>query len=121
MDEIEAEFPEAVKRTAHSRFRSPTDVSFAASFAQHYAVAVGKAVFGEIETDYVHVESGRLRWHLDRIRLGRGFDTFCINETEVRAGDAEARERLIADFFDEYFPVAAPWESAAVPMPRPQP
>jgi hypothetical protein len=117
MEEIEAEFPEAVDRTLHSRFRSPTDVSFAASFAQHYAVAVGKAVFGEIDTDYVHVESGRLRWHLDRIRLGRQFDTFCINETEVHAGDTAARERLIADFFDQYFPVSAPWESGAGQLP----
>jgi len=110
MEEIEAEFPDAVKRTSHSRFRSPTDLSIAASFAQHYAIATGKAVFGEIHTDYVNVESGRLRWHLDRIRLGHDFDTFCINETEQQAGDVEARERLIRDFFEEYFPVTAPWE-----------
>ena len=54
----------------------------------------GKAVFGDIQTEYVHVESGRLRWHLDRIRLGRRFDTFCINETEDHGtGRRQRRER----------------------------
>ena len=110
MEEIEVEFPDIVKRTSHSRFRSPTDLSIAASFAQHYAVVVGKAVFGEIDTDYVNVESGRLRWHLDRVRLGRDFDTFCINETEQVAGSIEERERMVRDFFEECFPVEAPWE-----------
>ena len=59
----------------------------------------------------MHVESGRLAWHLDRIRLGRDLDTFCINETSDTGGDVERRERMIADFFEEYFPVAAPWEA----------
>jgi hypothetical protein len=120
LEEIEAEFPDVVKRTSHSRFRSPTDLSIAASFAQHYAVATGKAVFGEIDTEYVHVESGRLRWHLDRIRLGRGFDTFCINETEQRAADEQRRECLIHDFFEQYFPVAAPWERDGEHPARPE-
>ena len=34
----------------------------------------------------------------------------CINETEQVGGDVEQRERMIRDFFEEYFPVAAPWE-----------
>ena len=111
MEEIELQFPEIVERTAHSRFRSPTDLSIAASFAQHYALATGKAVLGDIATEYVHVESGRLAWHLDRIRLGRDLDTFCINETSDMGGDVERREQMIADFFEEYFPVPAPWEN----------
>ena len=111
MHELEAEFPEIVKQTAYSRFRSPTDLSVAASFAQHYGFATGRGVLGEIDTEYVHVESGRLDWHLDRIRLGLDLDTFCINETEQDGGDAEDRERRIADFFEGYFPLAAPWES----------
>ena len=73
-------------------------------------------MFGEIDTEYVHVESGRLRWHLDRIRLDRGFETFCINETEAHGGDVEAREHLIGEFFERYLPVAAPWESTLKPM-----
>ena len=111
LEEIGAEFPDIVKQTTYSRFRAPTDLSIAASFAQHYALATQRGVLGTIRNEYVHVESDRLEWHLDRIRLGRYFDTICINETEKRARDAERRERKIRDFFDEYLPIAAPWEA----------
>jgi hypothetical protein len=111
MYEMEAEFREIVERTAHSRFRSPTDLSIAASFAQHYGLATGASVLGSISNEYVHVESGRLSWHLDRIRLGGDLDTYCINETRDHGGGAGAsRERMIRAFFDEMLPVAAPWE-----------
>ncbi|MEP4648681.1 MAG: stealth conserved region 3 domain-containing protein, partial [Ilumatobacter sp.] len=71
MEEMESEFADIVTRTQRSRFRSPTDLSTAASFAQHYALATRRGVLGDVSTEYVHVESGRLRRHLDRIRLGR--------------------------------------------------
>lgn len=111
MADIAAEFPDIVEATSRSRFRSPSDLSIAASFAQHYALATGRAVLGDIRSDYVHVESGRLRWHLDRLLLGQGFDTFCINETAQDPAGMEAREARIREFFEAYFPVAAPWEN----------
>ena len=113
LEEIAGGYSDIVEQTAHSRFRSPTDLSVAASFAQHYALATQRGVLGQINNEYVHVESARLDWHLDRIRLGRSFDTICINETEQRADDAERCERSIRKFFDEYLPIAAPWESDA--------
>lgn len=121
MLELEAEFPDVVTQTAHSRFRSPSDLSIAASFAQHYGFATRRGVLGEIATEYVHVESGRLDWHLDRIRLGRDLDTFCINETEQLGADIAGREQKIHEFFEEYFPIAAPWESDHQALSRPAP
>ncbi len=111
--DIEREFPNEVMRTERSRFRAPTDLSIPSSLAQLYSLATGRGVLGEIVNDYVHVESGRLDWHLDRIRLGRSADTFCINETEQQASDRSATERMIRTFLDDYFPIAAPWESDA--------
>ena len=107
---MDEDFPEQVAATRRSRFRSPADLSVAASLGQHYALASGCAVLGDIDTEYVHVESGRLRWHLDRIRLGRRFDTFCINETRAGRDDPE-REATLREFFEELHPVPAPWES----------
>lgn len=107
--EIEETFPEVVEATRHSRFRSPTDLSLAASFAQHYAFATGRSVTGQIRSEYVHVESGRLSRHLDRIRLDDGIETWCINETQ-HDGSAEGRENTILRFFEEQYPIAAPWE-----------
>ena len=34
---------------------------------------------------------GEAAWHLDRLRLGRRFDTFCLNETETDVDDSDAR------------------------------
>ena len=114
LDEVEREFAEVVGQTAHSRFRSPADLSIASSFAQHYALATGRAVLGEIDVDYVHVESRRLRTHLERLRLGRDRDVFCINET-ADAGEASMRaDAEVRGFLEGYFPVAAPWELSLI-------
>ena len=110
LQQMEAEFSEVVRKTAHSRFRSPTDLSIAASFGGHYGLGVADSVIGQIEAEYVHVESGRLQWHLDRIRLSRRFDTFCVNETRSGTAGAVDREQRIATFYEQMFPIAAPWE-----------
>ena len=110
MAEVEDTFGDVVSATRHSRFRSPDDLSTAASFTQHYAFATQRAVLGDIATEYAHVESARLRWHLDRIRLTGRFDTFCLNETGVAAAGHREREHLLAEFFERMYPVPAPWE-----------
>ena len=107
--EIEERFPEVVARTAHSRFRNPEDLSLAASFAPHYGLATGQAVVGEITAEYVHLESSRLEWTLDRLLLGHGAETFCLNETE-QPGDPERIDQLIGRFLDSYFPIPSGWE-----------
>ncbi|MFW2335260.1 stealth conserved region 3 domain-containing protein [Ilumatobacter sp.] len=107
--EIDEEFPDEIHRTRASRFRAPSDLSVAASFGQHYGLARGQSVLGEIASEYVHVESGRLGWHLDRIRLADDLDAFCINETRDGHGVSE-REAMIEQLFRDCFPVAAPWE-----------
>ena len=109
--DAEAEFCDVVTRTQRSRFRSSEDLSTAASFFQHYALATGRGVIGDVANEYVHVESGRLDWHLDRIRLGDDLDTFCINETSDEHGVDDGREARIRAFFESMYPVAAPWET----------
>jgi hypothetical protein len=110
LDEISREFLDVVTATTHSRFRAPSDLSIAASFGQHYAIATGRAVFGEIVTEYVPVESDRLGWQLDRIRLGSDTQTYCINETGDRPGDHTARDRRVREFMEDVLPLPAPWE-----------
>ncbi len=108
--DAEVEFRDIVHRTQHSRFRSSRDLSTAASFFQHFGLATQRAVFGDVANEYVHVESGRLSWHLDRILLGGDLDTFCVNETNNVDGDHAGREARLASFFEEMYPIAAPWE-----------
>lgn len=108
--DAEKEFADIVGRTQHSRFRSAADLSTAASFYQHFALATERAVLADVANEYVHVESGRLDWHLDRIRLSDDLDTFCINETQDVNGEHEDREARISTFFESMYPIAAPWE-----------
>ncbi|MGB3735844.1 MAG: Stealth CR1 domain-containing protein [Ilumatobacter sp.] len=109
--DAETEFADVIDRTQHSRFRSPNDLSTAASFFQHFALATGCSVLGDVANEYVHVESGRLDWHLDRIRLSEDLDTFCINETSDAHGIDDDREARIREFFASTYPLAAPWEA----------
>lgn len=106
---MERDVQELIDQTRHSRFRSSSDLSVAASFAMHHALARGVAVSGELAAEYVHVESGRLALHLARTQWLGEFDAICINETESPGG-LDDRERRISSFFETCYPVASPWE-----------
>jgi Stealth protein CR2, conserved region 2/Stealth protein CR3, conserved region 3/Stealth protein CR1, conserved region 1/Stealth protein CR4, conserved region 4 len=110
LEEITKRYADEVEATMHRRFRHPDDLSIPASLAGSYGIATGQAVTGSLSVEYVHLESARLRWHLDRLRLGRRFDTFCLNETETETTDRDRSATSIADFLARYFPVPAPWE-----------
>ena len=112
LDELVKRYADEVESTVHHRFRHPDDLSIAASLAGNYGIATGQAVPGRLSVEYVHLESARLSWHLDRLLLGRRFDTFCLNETETEVDTTrQARStRQVADFLARYFPVPAPWE-----------
>jgi hypothetical protein len=110
LDELTERYAAEVASTIEHRFRHPDDLSVAASLAPNCALATGQAVLGELAVEYVHLESARLRWHLDRLLLGRRFDVFCLNETEVTATDRDRVGATVANFLARYFPVASPWE-----------
>ena len=98
LDELVKRYADEVEATMHHRFRHPDDLSIAASLAGNYGIATGQAVTGSLAVEYVHLESARLRWHLDRLRLGRRFDTFCLNETETESTDRDRSATLVAEF-----------------------
>ena len=110
IENLSNEFADVIDATVRARFRSPSDVSVAASFAAHYGALTGRAVPGSLDAAYVHLESGRRSVALDRIGLGRDYDTFCLNETSAVPGDPTERDRQLVDFLERYFPIAAPWE-----------
>ncbi len=106
----EDEAGEAFTATVCSRFRSPSDLSVASSFAQYYALAHGNAVTAPLRAGYAHVESGRLSLLLDYLRLSDDLDSFCINESADDNAGAAERDDRIRQFFDAIFPIPAPWE-----------
>lgn len=112
MSDLEAELADDVERTRGHRFRTAGDLSLATSLAPAVAVASGRGVHAVIGHDYVNIESDRLPLHLARLHWTRGFDTFCLNETEQHDAHPEATAERLARFLTTYFPVASPWEHA---------
>jgi len=109
LERLEQEFATEITATIHSKFRSPHDLSVAASLAQHYGLIQQDSIVGDIAVDYVNVDSARLSLHLDRILHSKTFDAFCINEASGTVA-TENQERLVRDFYNQMFPTPAPWE-----------
>jgi hypothetical protein len=40
-------------------------------------------------------------------------DFFCLNDGSVPEVDLELRTQTVTSFLDRYFPIVAPWETAA--------
>lgn len=111
LERVCEDFAEAVERTVRSPFRSPTDVSVTASLAQHYGIAIGAAHLGDLSTAYVDITRAKVKQRLKRL-LAREHDVFCLGDQHDFALREAEVTKLLAEFFEEYFPVPAPWESS---------
>lgn len=107
--EIEARFGEAVRRTALSPFRSPTDISLLSNLAQHYGLATGTAHTGRAEHAFVDLSHAQVTKKLAEVAK-RELDFFCLGDHHDFAVDPEEVDAALAEFLAEYFPVRAPWE-----------
>ena len=110
LQEIEQRFAEEVDRTAHSPFRSDTDLSLLSSLAQHYGLLTGSAgrpggTAGRSSTS----GSADLNRQLSRM-LNREQDFFCIGDFHVHGLPPGSLAGALSTFLQSYFPVAAPWE-----------
>ncbi len=113
LEEIERRFPSQVRGTAHSPFRSDTDLSMLSSFAQHYGLLTGTAYAAQhpdqSERAYINISNSDLEWQLKKA-LQRQQDFVCLADHHDHALDQERLDRTLTDFMAMYFPVAAPWE-----------
>ncbi len=104
-------FPEVMAATARSPFRNDTDVSTLSSFAQHYGLLTGSSYVGEADLAFVNLANADVDRQLE-LALRREQDFICLGDHHDHALRREALDRLLAEFYREYFPVAAPWERA---------
>ncbi len=107
LEEIEERFPEEIARTAHSPFRSDTDVSMLSSLAQHYGLVTGAAQARTAESTFVDLSAVDVNAQLRRLRR-RENDFFCLADHHDHAVPAEVLAQLLAEFLESYFPVALP-------------
>ena len=99
LEEIEERFPEEIARTAHSPFRSDTDVSMLSSLAQHYGLVTGAAQARTAESTFVDLSAVDVNAQLRRLRR-RENDFFCLADHHDHAVPAEVLAQLLAEFLE---------------------
>ena len=110
LQDIEQRFAEEVDRTAHSPFRSDTDLSLLSSLAQHYGLLTGSARSAEWDRGaFINLGAADVNRQLNRM-LNREHDFFCIGDFHVLGLPPESLAGALSTFLQSYFPVAAPWE-----------
>lgn len=110
LDALCQDFSAAVDQTARTPFRSATDVSVTSSLAQHYGLASGSAFVGSLELGYVNTSNANVKSRLGAL-LRRETDAFCLGDSHDYDLPEEKVGVVLADFFEKYFPVKAPWEA----------
>ena len=108
--EIEERFGDLLDTTAAARFRSPADVSLAASLSQHYAFATGRAVVGPLSFLYVNIADRWAPSQLEALAQARDRDILCLNETSMTGAREDRVDRVVQAFLESYFPTASPFE-----------
>ncbi|WP_425465827.1 stealth conserved region 3 domain-containing protein [Nocardioides rubriscoriae] len=109
---LEERFPEALAATARSPFRHDTDVSTLSSLAQHFGLLTGTAYVAdaaEHPLTFVNLSNAGVDAQLRRA-LRREQEFLCLGDHHDHALAADRLDRSLGDFFERYYPIAAPWE-----------
>jgi hypothetical protein len=110
--EMEERFAAEFARTTRSRFRQPTDLNIASCFSHYYAFATGRAVPGQIQSEYINIA---FRWaplQMQRLLEHRDRDAICLNETDVAPDQVDAVDGMLTRFLGSYLPQPSPFEVA---------
>ncbi len=116
---LEARFPAEFAATARAPFRSDADVSVLSSLAQHVGLLTGTAFAGDLAQHpltYIDLSGSTVEGDLRRAGA-RQQDFLCLGDHHDHALGADALQRALTTFFEDYFPVTAPWERRPAPTP----
>ncbi|MGW3951282.1 stealth family protein [Streptomyces sp. NPDC004752] len=107
---IEELFPEDVRRTTASRFRSPQDIAMTAPLLYQYALMAGLGVPGRFSFRYVNISRPDAEARLADLRRNRRFDFFCLNDVDVPPEEREQVGIRMGEFLEHYYPFPSPFE-----------
>ncbi|GAA3139419.1 stealth family protein [Streptomyces echinatus] len=110
LEALEELFPEDVKRTTASRFRSPQDIAMTAPLLYQYALMTGHGVPGKFSFRYVNISRPDADRRLTDLRRNRRFDFFCLNDVDVPPEEREQVSVRMHEFLENYFPFPSPFE-----------
>lgn len=109
LTELAERFRDEVAATSRAPFRSDTDVSMLSSLAQHYGLVTGSAYESWLESVFVDLSSPRVSRQLDQL-LQRDQDAICLGDHHDYAFEVGRVDRMLYEFLETYYPIAAPWE-----------
>lgn len=112
LDDMGSRYAAELDRTVRSPFRSPDDVSAAASLAHAYGFVTGRSVAGHLTYLYCDIAERRAPIKLTRLARHRDADMFCLNDVGDPTRAAHDPERLLAEFLRGYFPLPSSFEGA---------
>ncbi|MEU1305269.1 stealth family protein [Streptomyces shenzhenensis] len=107
---LEELFPQDVRRTTASRFRSPQDIAMTAPLLYQYALMTGLGVPGRFSFRYVNISRPDAEARLADLRRNRRFDFFCLNDVDVLPEEREQIGIRMGEFLENYFPFPSPFE-----------
>ncbi|GLF96559.1 stealth family protein [Streptomyces yaizuensis] len=107
---LEELFPEDIRRTTASRFRSPQDIAMTAPLLYQYALMTGRGVPGKYNFRYVNISRPDAERRLNDLRRNRRFDVFCLNDVDVPPEEQEQVDIRMREFLEDYFPFPSPFE-----------
>ncbi|QOV37271.1 stealth family protein [Streptomyces ferrugineus] len=107
---LEGLFPEDIRRTTASRFRSPQDIALTAPLLYQYALMTGHGVPGKYSFRYVNISRPDAGKRLADLRHNRRFDFFCLNDVDVPPEEREQVGVRMNEFLEDYFPFPSPFE-----------
>jgi len=112
LNEMENIYQEEFTATTRSKFRTPTDISVAASLFAYFALNTHEAVPGLLKTRYIDINELLFPLLIAPFsNLARGkYDTFCLNEVEGGNIQAQIRDHLVSYFLSWRFPLPSPFE-----------
>jgi hypothetical protein len=110
LEALEQLFPDEVRRTTASRFRSPQDIAMTAPLLYQYALMTGRGVPGRFRFRYVNISRPDAEERLADLRRNRGFDFFCLNDVDVPPEERAQVSVRMGEFLEDYFPFPSPFE-----------
>ena len=108
--ELEEKYPDLVRRTTTSRFRSKTDIQFAGLLHHSYSLLTGRAVTSDMEVAVVNISQSGAQEALDRLVKTHSAYTICLNESETPKDKQDEIGLMVQEFFERYYPYPSPWE-----------
>jgi hypothetical protein len=114
LQEMENEFSAEFAATAASAFRASSNISVTNSLYHYYALMTGRAVVQKnAKVRYIDTTEYAGLKGMEKMLPKRSVDFFCLNDGSVPEVDLELRTQTVTSFLDRYFPIVAPWETAA--------